>query len=49
MERTYCVYKHTNKVNGKVYIGITCKQDPRRRWAGGFVWQYATDDTSLSM
>jgi group I intron endonuclease len=33
-ERTYCVYKHTNKVNGKVYIGITSKS-PERRWSNG--------------
>lgn len=30
MENTYCVYKHTAP-NGKVYIGITCR-DPEIRW-----------------
>jgi group I intron endonuclease len=33
----YCVYKHTNLVNGRVYIGIT-RQKPSRRWHGG--WGY---------
>lgn len=30
----YYVYVHKNKVNGKVYVGITC-QTPSRRWRNG--------------
>lgn len=30
----WCIYKHTNKINGKVYIGQTC-QRPERRWLNG--------------
>lgn len=34
MEKEYCVYVHTNKTNGKRYVGIT-SMPPKRRWANG--------------
>lgn len=34
-EKIWCVYKHTNKTNGKVYIGITSASTLNQRWDNG--------------
>lgn len=34
-DQSWCVYMHTNKINNKVYVGIT-KQKPERRWQNGY-------------
>lgn len=39
MKKEYCVYVHTNKTNGKKYVGIT-SQKPEYRWLGGSQYKY---------
>lgn len=36
---TYTVYAHINKINGKIYIGVTM-QKPESRWANGSGYSY---------
>lgn len=36
---SWCIYKHTNKINGKVYVGQTC-QKPEERWRNGDGYQH---------
>lgn len=35
----YCVYKHYNPINHKVYIGQTKKSNPNDRWQSGQGYQ----------
>ena len=39
--KTYCVYSHTNKVNGKIYIGLTSMK-PEERWKNGVGYHSGT-------
>lgn len=41
----YCVYMHKNKINGKIYIGIT--NDPKRRWKNGGI-EYKPHDGRIT-
>lgn len=34
LDKKFCVYVHTNKTNGKRYVGVT-SQDPEKRWENG--------------
>lgn len=34
-EKTWKLYLHTNKTNGKSYVGITSKKNVNHRWEGG--------------
>jgi len=38
MDNNWVVYKHTNKINGKVYIGISCNY--KKRWGSNGIGYY---------
>lgn len=38
--KKYLVYIHTNKLNSKAYVGITCHTNPNRRWREGEGYQH---------
>lgn len=38
-ERIYVVYKHTNQVNNKCYIGMTRQNPPKKRWKNGTAYK----------
>lgn len=40
-EISWCIYIHTNKINGKKYIGQTC-QNPKIRWKNGSNYRSST-------
>ncbi len=40
-QNNYCVYMHKNKINGKVYIGLTHLK-PEKRWSNGNGYKIST-------
>ena len=32
---SYKIYAHINKINGKIYIGQTCRKNVNQRWRNG--------------